>query len=335
MKVVELTGPGMGAIRVAAREARAPGPGEVLLKLKAASLNYRDLLVAKGFLPLQYPRIPLSDAVGEVVELGAGVSRVARGDRVCPTYYPDWISGPIAPEKFARDRGAGGDGVAAEYLALPERELVRVPAHLGDAEAAALPCAGVAAWTAVTQHAPLKPGSAVLIQGTGGVSLFALQFALAAGAETYLISSSDEKLERARQLGAHHLLNYRGMPQWSQEVLRLSGGRGVDLVVDIAGPGTLGQSIAALTSGGHISQVGVLGDFEAPIPLYPVMTKAVHIDGVISGNREAAEAMMRAIGLHKIRPVVDREFGLDELPEALAALEGQGHFGKIGIRIAA
>ncbi len=329
MNVVEMTGPGLDAIRVASRDMKEPGPGEVRLKLKAVSLNYRDLLIAKGLLPLQYPRIPLSDAVGEVVAVGAGVSRVVIGDRVCPTYYPDWISGPIAPEKFARDRGGSGDGVAVEFLVLPEQELLRVPKHLSDAEASTLPCAAVTAWSAVTQSARLRPGSTVLIQGTGGVSLFALQFALAAGAETFLLSSSDEKVERARALGAHHLINYRSTPQWSGEVLRLTAGRGVDLVVDVVGTSTLEQSIAALTSGGRLSQVGVLGGFTAPLPLYPVMTKEVHIDGIISGNRDSAEAMMRAIALHKLRPVVDREFALADLPEALRLLEGQGHFGKL------
>jgi NADPH:quinone reductase-like Zn-dependent oxidoreductase len=333
MKVLELTGPGLDAMRVAVRETREPGPGEVGLKIKAASLNYRDLLIAKGFLPLQYPRIPLSDAVGEVIALGAGVSRVRLGDRVCPTYYPDWISGPIAPEKFSRDRGGTGDGVAAEYLVLSEQELLQVPSHLSDAEASTLPCAGGTAWSAVTRSGHVRPGSAVLILGTGGVSLFALQFALAAGAETWLLSSSKEKLERARSLGAHHLLNYRSTPQWAEEVLRLTGGRGVDLVVDVVGTSTLEQAVTVVTSGGHISQVGVLGGFTAPIPLYPVMTKEVHIDGIISGNRESAEAMMRAIALHKLRPVVDREFSLDGLPDALRLLEGQGHFGKLVTRI--
>ena len=333
MNVVEMTGAGLDAIRIASREMRGPVLGEVRLKLKAVSLNYRDLLIAKGLLPLQYPRIPLSDAVGEVVAVGAGVSRVVIGDRVCPTYYPDWISGPIAPEKFARDRGGSGDGVAAEFLVLSEQELVRVPQHLNDAEASTLPCAAVTAWSAVTQSARLRPGSTVLIQGTGGVSLFALQFALAAGAETFLLSSSDEKLQRARALGAHHLINYRSTPQWSGEALRLTAGRGVDLVVDVVGTSTLEQSISALTSGGHLSQVGVLGGFTAPLPLYPVMTKEVHIDGIISGNRDSAEAMMRAIALHQLRPVVDREFALADLPEALRLLEGQGHFGKLVARM--
>src|SRR5882672_6146754 len=184
MRVVELTGPGLDAIRIAERPSGKLQRGQVKLKVRAASLNYRDVLVAKGFLPLIYPRIPLSDAVGEVVELGEAVVRVAIGDRVCPIYYPDWISGLIAPEKFARDRGGDFDGVAADYLVLSAEELIKIPDFLTDAEAAALPCAGVTAWSAVTRNVSLRPGSTVLIQGTGGVSLLALQFAVAAGAET-------------------------------------------------------------------------------------------------------------------------------------------------------
>lgn len=331
MKAVELTGPGLDGMIVADRPEPSVPHGHVGLKLKAASLNYRDLLIAKGLMDIRYPRIPLSDAVGEVVAIGSGVTRVKIGDRVCPTYYPDWISGPISPEKFARDRGGTYDGVAAEYLVASEQELVAVPAHLSDTEAATLPCAAVTAWSAITRHVSLQPGSTVVIQGTGGVSLFALQFALAAGAETYLISSSDEKLARAQSLGAHHLLNYRTTPEWGAAILALTGGRGADLIVDVVGPGALEQSAVAVTSGGHISQVGVLAGFAASLPLYPIMTKEAHIDGIISGSRESAEAMMRAIAHHRLRPVVQSDLGLADLPEALRRLQGQSHFGKLAI----
>jgi NADPH:quinone reductase-like Zn-dependent oxidoreductase len=331
MRVAELTGPGIEAIRIAKRAEPEVGSGRVKLRVKAASLNYRDLLIAQGFLPLSYPRIPLSDAVGEVVEVGADVSRVAVGDRVCPIYYPDWISGVIAPEKFARDRGGALDGIAADYLVLSEQELVKIPAFLTDAEAAAIPCAGVTAWSAVTRNVKLSPGSTVLIQGTGGVSLWALQFALAAGAETYLLSSSDAKLQRARALGAHHTLNYREKPDWGAAILEQTGGRGVDLVVDVVGPGALEHSVTAVTSGGHISQVGVLSGIAANLPILPLMTKEVHIDGIISGSRESAESMIRAIGHHRLRPAIDRSFQLHELPAALTHLQTQGHFGKIAI----
>jgi NADPH:quinone reductase-like Zn-dependent oxidoreductase len=331
MRAAELTGPGIEAVRIAKRAEPDVGRGRVKVRVEAASLNYRDLLIAQGFLPLSYPRIPLSDAVGKVVEVGADVSRVAVGDRVCPTYYPDWISGGIAPEKFARDRGGALDGIAADYIVLSEQELLKIPAFLSDAEAAAIPCAGVTAWSAVTRNVRLRPGSTVLIQGTGGVSLWALQFALAAGAETYILSSSDEKLERARALGAHHTLNYRQKPDWGAAILEQTAGRGVDLVVDVVGPGALEQSVTAVTSGGHISQVGVLAGIAANLPLLPVMTKEVHIDGIISGSRESAEAMIRAIGHHRLRPPIDRSFQLHELSAALTHLQTRGHFGKIAI----
>jgi len=331
MRAVELTGQGFEAMRVAERPAVKVARGEVKLKVKAASINYRDVLVAKGFLPIAYPRIPLSDAVGEVIEVGEGVTRVAVGDRVCATYYPDWISGGIAPGKFARDRGAGTDGVAAEYLVLSAEELFKVPSFLTDAESSTLPCAAVTAWSSVTRNVSLNPGDMVLIQGTGGVSLFALQFALAAGAETYLISSSNEKLERARALGAHHTLNYRETPAWGEAILGATGGRGVDLVVDVVGPGALEQSITALTSGGHVSQVGVLAGITASIPVLPLMVKEAHLDGIISGSRESAEAMVRAIEHHRIHPIIDRSYALEELSGALTHLERQGHFGKVSV----
>jgi len=331
MRVAELTGPGIEAVRIASLPEPEVGHRQVKLRVKAASLNYRDLLVAQGFLPLSYPRIPLSDAVGVVVEIGADVSRVAVGDRVCPTYYPDWISGGIAPEKFARDRGGAFDGIAADYLVLSEQELLKIPAFLSDAEAATIPCAAVTAWSAVTRNITLTPGSTVLIQGTGGVSLWALQFALAAGAETYILSSSDEKLKRARSLGAHHTLNYRQTPDWGAAILEQTGGRGVDLVVDVVGPGALEHSVNAVTSGGHISQVGVLAGIAANLPILPVMVKEAHIDGIISGSRESAEVMLRAITHHRLRPAIDRSFHLHELSAAFKHLQTQAHFGKIAI----
>jgi NADPH:quinone reductase-like Zn-dependent oxidoreductase len=216
--------------------------------------------------------------------------------------------------------------VAAEYLMLPQQELVKLPAHLNDVEAAALPCAGVTAWSAVTRNLSLHPGDRVLIQGTGGVSLFALQFALAAGTETYLISSSDEKLERAKALGAHHTLNYSATPEWGAAILEMTGSRGIDLIVDVVGPGSIEQSMAAVASGGRISQVGVLSGFATPVPIMPLMTKEVHIDGIISGSRDSAEAMMRAIDHLKLVPVIDHTFTLPELSNALHHLDAHGAF---------
>ncbi|MDN7184773.1 NAD(P)-dependent alcohol dehydrogenase [Caballeronia sp. SEWSISQ10-4 2] len=332
MRVVELTGVGVDALRVTDREEGAVAAGLVRLKVKAISLNYRDLFVVKGYMPVQYPLIPLSDAVGEVVEVGAGVNRVKTGDRAIATYYPDWLGGTIAPHKFERDRGGTYDGVATEYLVVSEAELIKVPDFLSDAEAATLPCAGVTAWSAITESSNIKAGDAVLVQGTGGVSLMALQFAMAAGAETFIISSSDAKLERAKALGAHHTINYSHTPGWGKIVSELTGGRGVDLVVDVAGS-TLGESIVAVANGGHISQVGILGGVEASLPIYPLMTKSVHIDGIMSGSRDAAEVMMRAIAIGKVKPVVDSVFGFSEIPDALEHLDSRNHFGKIVIAV--
>jgi NADPH:quinone reductase-like Zn-dependent oxidoreductase len=333
MKVAEYTGPGLDSVRIADREEARLAANHVRVKVSALSLNHRDVLMAKGMMPMNYPVVALSDAAGTVVEVGPGVTRVALGDRVCPIYYPDWISGDIEPWKWARDRGgAGGDGVAADYLSLSEQELVKVPEHLTDLEAASLPCAGVTAWSAVTKHASLKPGSSVLVQGTGGVSLFAAQFALAAGAEVLLISSSNDKLARARGLGVHHTLNYRETPDWSAWAVERTGGRGVDLVVDVVG-GSLEQSIGALATGGHISQVGVIAGLVANVPIYPLMTRELHVNGVISGSREDAEAMLRGITQHKIHPVIDNTFELKDLSKALQHLEDGGHFGKVTVNV--
>lgn len=329
MKVLELTGVGIDSVRMGERAEPALPPGQVRIKVGAISLNYRDLLVAKGFLPTTYPRIPVSDCAGQVVETGSGVTRVAVGDRVFATFYPDWVSGPIAPHKFARDRGGADDGVAAEYLVLPEGELVKTPAHLSDLEAAALPCAGVTAWSAVMGNGGLKPGDSVLIQGTGGVALLALQFAVAAGAEAWIISSSDEKLEKARELGARCTLNYRNTPEWGANILERTGGRGVDRIVDVVGGASFAQSVTAIAFGGRISQVGVLGGYEASYPVPQMMVKGAHIDGIIAGSREDAEHMARAIELHAIRPPIDRTFEFQNYSEALHYIDQGNSFGKI------
>jgi len=246
-------------------------------------------------------------------------------------FHPRWFGGPIKEDYLTDRLGANLDGMLAEYAVVSEEAAVAMPSHLSFEEAATLPCAAVTAWSAVTRNVTLTPGSTVLIQGTGGVSLWALQFALAAGAETYILSSSDEKLKRARSLGAHHTLNYRQTPDWGAAILEQTGGRGVDLVVDVVGPGALEHSVNAVTSGGHISQVGVLAGIAANLPILPVMVKEAHIDGIISGSRESAEVMLRAITHHRLRPAIDRSFHLHELSAAFKHLQTQAHFGKIAI----
>lgn len=331
MKAWELTGVGIDSVRLSERPEAALPSGHVRVRVGAISLNYRDLLVAKGFLPTTFPRVPLSDAAGQVVELGPDVTSVAVGDRVFATFYPDWISGPIAPHKFARDRGGANDGVAMEYLVLPEGELVKTPAHMSDAEAATLPCAGVTAWTAVMGNGGVKPGESVLVQGTGGVSLLALQFAAAAGADVWVISSSDEKLEKARSMGAKEALNYRDTPEWGAAILERTGGRGIDRIIEVVGGTSFAQSIAAVAFGGRISQVGVLGGYEATYPVPQVMVKGAHIDGIIAGSREDAEQMARAIGLHGIKPLIGQSFGFHDYLEAMHCLDQGKALGKIVI----
>ena len=331
MKTLEMVAAGVDQIRVVERAEEQLPPGHVRVRSRALSLNYRDLFLAKGLMPIPYPRVPLSDVAGDVIEVGRGVSRFAVGDRVFVTYYPDWISGPIAAWKFARDRAGLIDGVAAETIVVSESELVSIPNHLDYVGAACLPCAGVTAWSSLTQNVNLAPGMKVLIQGTGGVSLFALQFALAAGCETWLISSSDEKLMRAKALGVHHALNYRKTPDWGSVIFE-QGGSGMDLVVDVAGS-TMAQSVLAVGDNGRISQVGILGGMETTYPIYPLMTKAAHIDGVISGSREAAESMVRAVDVCGIKPVVGEVFSFEMLSYALSNLEKQTHFGKIVLEV--
>ena len=333
MKTATVNGPGLETIRLVELDEQAVPAGHVRLKIKAASLNYRDLFVAKGYMPIPYPQIILSDAMGEVIELGAGVTRVAPGDRVFATYYPDWIEGAATPQKVARDRGGIHPGVAAETIVVPENDLVKIPAFLSDAEVATLPCAALTGWSCVTRNVSLKPGTSVLVQGTGGVALFALQFAKAAGAEVFLISSSDAKLERAGELGADHLINYRTTEAWDEVVLQKTGGRGVDVVVELGSEATFARSMNCVAIDGHISQAGILGGMSVPMPVYLLMTKLVHIDGIMTGSRDNAEAMVRAIEQNGIRPVLDKSFGLDEIPAALTHMESGSHFGKVTIAI--
>ena len=331
MKVAEMIAPGIREIRTTERTQASVDRGEVLVRVHAASLNYRDVLIAEGMMPLRYPRIPLSDAGGEVLEVGKGVTRVRPGDRVCPIYYQDWMSGPIAPSKLLLDRGGTCDGVATELLVIAQEELVKIPAHLTYLEASTLPCAALAAWSAVMGSGKARPGQRVLVQGTGGVSMFALQFAHMAGAEVIMVSSSEAKLERARALGADHGINYAETPDWAAAVLDLTAGGGADLIVDVTGPSTIEKSMAAVASGGAISQVGVLSGFTINVPVLALMSKSVKIQGVINGSRETFEEMMSAIAMHEMRPILDRTFTLEQLPDALEHMKSRSHIGKLTI----
>jgi NADPH:quinone reductase-like Zn-dependent oxidoreductase len=335
MKVYEIRERfGLDALTLTERPQPQPGPQEVLVRLKAASLNYRDLLVVKGqYNPkMPLPRIPLSDAAGEVVALGPGVSRVKVGQRVAALFMQKWISGELDEIKAKSALGGAIDGLLAEYAVLHEEGLVHVPDHLSFEEAATLPCAAVTAWHGLVTEGHIKPGDTVLLQGTGGVSLFALQFARLAGARVLITSSSNEKLERARKLGAAEGINYKETPEWGDKARELTGGRGVDHVVEVGGAGTLGQSLRAVRMGGQISLIGVLSGPGQVNPT-PILMKNVRVQGIFVGSREMFEAMNRAITANQLRPVIDRVFPFAEAVQAFRYMESAAHFGKICIRM--
>ena len=312
-----------------------PGPGRVLLRMKAASLNYRDLVVPTrgygshtGTLPL----IPISDGVGEVVQAGSGVTRVRPGDRVCPLFAQAWISGEPTPERLSRSLGGPVDGAMAEYMVLSQEGVAKAPAHLTDEQAASLPCAALTAWSAVVTHDNLGPGSRVLVQGTGGVALFALQFAKLRGAHVTLISSSDEKIAKAKALGADAAINYVKTPEWYKATREITDNRGYDHIVELGGEKTLPQSLRCIRPGGTLSMIGVLSGGMLSAPLGLVVTRQVRLQGITVGNRDGFDAMLRAIGQHRLVPVTDKVFAFEELKEAMAYLKSGAHFGKVCIR---
>ncbi|HVB47137.1 MAG TPA: NAD(P)-dependent alcohol dehydrogenase [Burkholderiales bacterium] len=326
---------GINYLRLAMRPDPRPGPGQVLLKMKAASLNYRDLFVLErgygahtGTLPL----IPLSDGVGEVIEAGAGVTRVKAGERVCPCFNQGWIAGKPNLERMSAIVGGPIDGTMADYMVLPEGGVVKAPAHLSDEQAAALPCAALTAWSALVTYDDLAPGSKVLVQGTGGVALFALQFAKLLGAHVTVISSSDEKIAKAKALGADATINYKSVPDWARATREITGGRGYDHIVELGGEKTLPQSLLCIRPGGTISMIGVLSGGTLSAQLGRVVTRQVRLQGITVGHRDGFEAMLRAIEQHALRPVIDRVFAFEELKQALTYLKSGLHFGKICIR---
>jgi len=334
-EAIQLEGPGVEGIVAVRRALPEVGPGRVLLRMGGSCLNYHDAVVIWGLIPgMRYPRIPLSDGAGTVVEVGSGVDRVVPGDRVAPNFYPAWIDGPPIPKVKHPIAGEGIDGCCAEHIVVDAESLVPIPAHLSELEAAALPCAALTAWTAVVTNGKAGPETTVVVQGTGGVSLFALQFAKAHGARVIATSSSDEKLERARELGADEGINYRSTPEWSGPVLEATGGRGADVVVDVAGAGSLGQSVLAARMDGHVSIVGVLGGFgNAEIPVAVAMTRNIRLQGVTVGSRRDFDRMCRFMESKELRPVISDTFSMRDLGAAVKHLEQGGHFGKIAIAI--
>ena len=312
-------------------EPGAPGAGEILVRLRASSLNYHDYLVAARGLA-EDRRVPMSDGAGEVLAVGEGVSEFAVGDRVVSTFFPTWIDGPGRLDDMASVPGDGVDGYARELAVMPAAGFTHAPAGYSHAEAATLTCAGVTAWRALVPHGPVSPGQTVLIMGTGGVSIIALQLAKAMGASVIATSSSDEKLERLKALGADHVVNYRTTEAWGRKVFELSDG-GVDHVVEVGGPGTLGQSMEATRVHGHIALIGVLTGFQGPVNTGMLMTRQIRLQGVIVGSRRDQLDLVRAVEANGIKPVIDRNYPLEALADAFRHQESGRHFGKICVDI--
>lgn len=334
MKTYEIQKFGVEELALVEREMPTPNANEVLIKFHATSLNYRDLMMVKGFYNprLKMPLVPFSDGAGEVVAVGESVTKFKVGDRVCPIFHQAWIDGEVEFKKAKQALGGDIDGCLREFGAFDENGLIHIPQHLSYEEAATLPCAAVTAWNALAVSGKVKSGDFVLLQGTGGVSLFALQFAKIFGAKTIITSSSDEKLERAKQLGADFTINYKNEPDWDKKVLEITEKRGVDHIVEVGGAGTLGKSINAVKMGGHIAVIGVLaakGEFN-PVS---ILMKAVRLQGIFVGSRKMFEEMNDCISENNLKPVVDKVFEFSEVKTALKTMESASHFGKIVVKI--
>lgn len=335
MKAWRIPSFGMDKLELATLPDPQPQRGEVLVRVHAVSLNYRDLMVVQGrYNPkMHLPRIPASDGAGEAIAVGEGVTQVKVGERVAGIFMQNWIDGPADAEKIRGALGGDIDGMLAEQVVLREDGVVRIPEHLSWEEAATLPCAGVTAWNAVVRAGKVKAGDTVVIQGTGGVSIFALQFAKLLGARVLGTSSSDEKLERAAKLGLDAGLNYRRNPDWNKWVMDHTGGRGADLVVEVGGAGTFTQSLRAVRIGGTVAQIGVLSQSTDPLEIPLVLHKQLNLHGIYVGSRADFEEMNRAIRLHALKPIVDEAVSFEHLSQALTRMEQGAHFGKLVIRV--
>lgn len=325
--------PGFGFdnLKIVERPTPTPGPAQLLVNQRAWSLNYRDLLVVTGaYNPrMRLPLVPLSDGAGEVAAVGPGVTRFKQGDRVAGCFMQRWSSGKLTDEKAKSALGGAINGILAEQVLLEEEGAIAIPGHLSFEEAATLPCAGLTAWNALVVSGQVKAGDTVLVQGTGGVSIFALQFALMHGARVVATSSSDEKLARVKKLGASEGINYKTTPEWGKKAVELTGG--VDHVVEVGGGGTLGESLRAVKHGGHVAMIGVLTGAATANPM-PILMKAIRVHGIFVGSREMFEEMNRATALHQMKPVIDRVFPFEQAVEALKHMQSGSHFGKIVIK---
>jgi len=333
MRAWQLSKFGIDSLEFVEKTTPSPGPGEVLVSVRAISLNYRDLLMVKGLYnpKLRFPRIPCSDGAGEVVAIGEGVTAWKPGDRVAGIFMQNWIDGPLTPAKAKGALGGDVDGMLSDYVLLQETGLVRIPSYLSFQEAATLPCAAVTAWNAL-RAGDVHPGTKVLIQGTGGVSVFALQFAKLMGATVFGVSSSYEKLQKAVSLGLDAGLNYRDHPDWDRWVFDQTDGEGVDVVVEVGGLGTLTRSLKAVRTGGIIAQIGVLTDSTEPIGIGPILHKMLRIQGIYVGSRNDFVEMNKALSKSQLQPVGE-EFHWAQTREVLKKMEERSHFGKLVLTI--
>jgi len=334
MKAYELQArSGFEALTLVERPRRPLKYGEVRVRVHAVSLNFRDLIIARNAQSRAHPIIPVSDGAGEVLAVGEGVTRLTAGDRVVAAFFPSWQSGSLSDFHHARALGGGQDGMLAEEVVLPEAAWLKLPDTLSYDAAATLPCAGVTAYHALFHAASVKPGETVLLQGTGGVSIFCLQLARAAGASVIITSSSEDKRARATSLGAAHTLDYKTEPKWGEAAYLFAGGRGVDVVVDVGGPDTFDQSVAALRYGGTMSILGVLTGTQGKVNTYAVFHKTLRIAGVYVGSISMFEELLRALSHNGIEPVIDRSFSFGEAREAYEYLASGQHFGKVVIKV--
>ncbi len=323
---------GLDALALSQRQSPQPGQGEILVGVRASSINYRDLSTIEDPVPrgISFPRIPNSDGAGEVIGVGAGVTRFKTGDRVAGCFFQNWSDGRISAEAMASAMGGAVDGVLAEQAVLRETGAVHIPSHMSFEEASTLPCAGLTAWNCLLEQGGLKPGNTALFLGTGGVSIFGLQIAKIMGARTIITSSSDEKLERAKGLGANQLINYRRNPDWEAEVLELTNGVGVDVAIETGGGGTLEKTIEATRIGGTISLIGVLTS--GTINPTTIMRKSIRLQGVYVGNRRMFEDMNAAFALNQVHPVVDQIFDFEDARSGYHVMREAGHFGKLVVK---
>lgn len=322
------------SLRLVELEKPVPAGGEVLVKMHAASFNYRDLIHARGDAPVENGRVPLSDGAGEVVEVGSGVEQWKTGDRVCGTFFRNWIGGRFDMKHHDTALGGSCDGVLSEYVVFPAHGLVKIPDAYSYEEASTLPCAGLTAWNALITRGEFMPGDTVLLQGTGGVSIWGLQIALASGGQAFITSSSDEKLARAASMGASAGINYKTFPDWDKEVGKLTDQRGVDHILEVGGPGTLGKSLKCIAAGGQIAQIGVLTGFDpSDASIFPLVARNARMNGIYVGSREHFENFVRFLNVSKIKPVIDRVFNFNEAREAYEYMQSGAHFGKVVIAI--